>query len=186
MLSRRVAVIYPRHNSLGNLPYLKRQLIQGLGVMYHAARKTAYNVSQPFEITAFVFIIIVLIVMITDIERRVHHDTILEICIELRHPLNAVHVIYLVNFQTHNITLFQSNRLSCFGSCFTSYPGASMGRYIHRSRPRLRELLFHVSPPSLLYPPYFTTSYSSSPVWITIHASSEASGSSFAGCHRGA
>lgn len=77
VLPRSVRVIDPRHNTLWELSYLKGELIEGFGVVYHHGRITFRYLLQPLKVFILALIVLVFVVVIAHVERRVCHDAIL-------------------------------------------------------------------------------------------------------------
>ena len=77
MLARSVGVVNPCHDALWELSYLKGELIEGFGIMYHHGWITFRYLLQPLKVFILTLVVLVFVVVIAHVERRVCHDAIL-------------------------------------------------------------------------------------------------------------
>lgn len=93
MLTWRVRVIDPRHNTLWELPYLKGELVEGFGIVYHHGWITFRYLLQPLKIFILALVVLVFVVVIAHVERRVCHDAILVTRRKFCHTLDAINIV---------------------------------------------------------------------------------------------
>ena len=77
VLPRSVRVIDPRHDTLWELSYLKGELIEGFGIVYHHGWITFRYLLQPLKVFVLTLVVLVFVIVIAHVERRVCHDAIL-------------------------------------------------------------------------------------------------------------
>lgn len=80
---------------------MESELVKCFGVVYHYDRITLCYCIKPFVVFALVFFIVILVIMITDIKRRVGDYAILMVFRQVCHTHQAIFVVYLIYF--HNI-----------------------------------------------------------------------------------
>lgn len=93
VLTWRVRVVNPCHDALRELSYLKGELVEGFGIVYHHGWITFRYLLQPLKIFILALVVLVFVVVIAHVERRVCHDAILVTRRKFWHTIDAINIV---------------------------------------------------------------------------------------------